>query len=167
MGGNTHLLDNDWSVQGIGLSAGWKLVFFLLEAWVLHVLPAGGNKSHEGPLPAPSAPRLPWLSSAYVGPGSEWQRHLSEEGEMGASHSENPGAFPAPVGVGGGLKDKDSLWAPFGHPHTLTQWAQVWDGNSSNKLGHPLSLGRAPGEGAGERTERHCQLPTGLLCTHK
>lgn len=80
---------------------------------------------------------------------------------MGASHSKNPGAFPAPAGVAGGggsLKDKDSLWAPFSHPHTLTQWAQVWDGNSSNKLGHPLSLGRAPGEGAGERAEE--ALPT-------
>lgn len=35
----------------MGLSAGWKLVFFLLETLELHLFPAGGNKSQEGPLP--------------------------------------------------------------------------------------------------------------------
>lgn len=51
------------------------------------------------------------------------------------------------------LEDKDSLWAPGATPPTPTQWAQVWDGNSSNKSGHPRSLGGAHGEGAGERAE--------------
>lgn len=32
-------------------------------------------------------------------------------------------------------------------------WVQVWDANSSNKLGHPLSQGWGPREGAGEKVE--------------
>lgn len=51
-----------------------------------------------------------------------------------------------------GLEDKESLWAPFGHhPPTPTKWAQVWDGNSSDKLGHPLSWGGGQGKGQRRR----------------
>lgn len=37
---------------------------------------------------------------------------------------------------------------------THPAWVQVWDGNSSNKLGHPLSPGWGSREGAGERAEK-------------
>lgn len=55
----------------------------------------------------------------------------------------------------GGLEDEDDLPHPhpIPDPPPLPAWVQVWDGNSSNKLGHPLSQGWGPREGAGERVE--------------
>lgn len=60
-----------------------------------------------------------------------------------------------------GLEDYDGLPHPQAIHDPPTRppsvWVQVWDGNSSNKLGRPLSQGWGPREGAGERVRR--QLP--------
>lgn len=60
-----------------------------------------------------------------------------------------------------GLEDYDDLPHPQAIHDPPTRppsvWVQVWDGNSSNKLGRPLSQGWGPREGAGERVRR--QLP--------
>lgn len=61
---------------------------------------------------------------------------------------------PPQLRSAGGLEDDDQSHPhPTHDPPPRLAWVQVWDGNSSNKLGHPLSQGWSPREGAGERAE--------------
>lgn len=88
----------------------------------------------------------------------------------GPRHSKNPGAFPAPGGEekpgGGSGGQRPSVGPLQPTPHTHPVWAQVWDGNSSNKLGHPFSPGQGSrGGGWGKGRGGGCQLPTGC-CLH-
>lgn len=72
------------------------------------------------------------------------------------------------VGGGAGLEEQSSSVGPLQSPtpHTHPVWAQVWDGNSSNKLGHPQFPGRGSrGGGWGKGKGGSCQLPTGC-CLH-
>lgn len=76
---------------------------------------------------------------------------------MGAAAFQEPWRLPSTGGKrsqGAGLEDKDPLWAPFSQPHTPTQY-----GHRCGMETPPTSwdtlfpLGRAHGEGAGERAE--------------
>ena len=72
------------------------------------------------------------------------------------------------VGLGQVSRKKILCGPPSVTPHTHPVWAQVWDGNSSNKLGHPLFPGQGSrGGGWGKGRGGGCQLPAGLLFTPK
>ena len=90
--------------------------------------------------------------------------------EVGASAFQEPWRLPSTRKeklVGGQPGGQRSSVGPLqSTPHTHPVWAQVWDGNSSNKLGHPLSPGRGSrGGGWGKGRGDACQLPTGC-CLH-
>lgn len=65
------------------------------------------------------------------------------------------GATPAQAnGEGGASKIQSRSEDLVCDSPTHPAWVQVWDGNFSNKLGHPLSPGWGSREGAGERAEK-------------
>lgn len=174
-GGRTHLLDNDWNVQGLGLSAGWKLPFFLLETLALRLSQLVGVRARRTPPPTPvSAPRPPWPSSA------EWALGASGKGiwvgRVGwgphIPRTLAPSQYQCVCVLGGaGLKDKDSLWAPVSpppSPHTRSPSGHRCGMETPPTSWDTLSLWAGLlGRGQGKGPSRSCQLPTGRLCTHQ
>lgn len=96
----------------------------------------------------------------WRGPWEEWQKHLGWVGDRGLGIPKSWALLDS--GGAQVWRTKILCWPPSESP-THTQYrhrAPTWDGNSSNKLGHPLSLGGRGSWGGGLGIEQRRWLPT-------